>query len=124
MAKEIILVGIGGFAGSILRYLVSVFMIQYCAGSILPAGTFTVNAIGSFLIGILLATTGGSGWYYLCVTGFCGGFTTFSTFSAEVVNLLRASHYGQSLLYIAASIIVCALAAWGGMMLGQRCIIK
>ena len=120
MIKEAILVGIGGFVGSISRYLVSMAMIGWLPGAVLPAGTFTVNAVGSFLIGLFLAVIGEGSWYYLCITGFCGGFTTFSTFSAELVGMLRSAHYGQSILYIIASIVICLAAAWLGMYSGNR----
>ncbi len=122
MLREALLVGIGGFAGSVSRYLVSGAMATLHAPFSLPLGTFTVNAAGSLLIGLLLALLDRSGWYYLCVVGFCGGFTTFSTFSAEVVQMIRSAHYLQSLLYIAASVTLCAVMVWAGLLVGEKTI--
>jgi CrcB protein len=97
MIREIITVGLGGAAGSIVRYLVSYGLL---AGHTLlgfPAGTFTVNAAGSLVIGFLLALAPSASASQLLVVGFCGGFTTFSTFSADAVRLLRAGDYGGRL---------------------------
>lgn len=83
MIRELIAVGIGGAAGSAARYAISCWML---AGHTLlgfPAGTFAVNAAGSLLIGILLESLSSAAAGWLLVTGFCGGFTTFSTFSAD-----------------------------------------
>lgn len=123
MIKEVILVGIGGFAGSALRYLVSSAIIGTGLNSALPLGTFTVNTAGSLLIGVVLALTssvGASGLYFLCAVGFCGGFTTFSTFSAEALALLRAGNFTIASLYIALSVVTCVGATWLGMIIGER----
>ena len=93
MIRELLAVGCGGAAGSIVRYLLSGGIM---AGQTLlgfPAGTFTVNAAGSLLIGILLEATSSETLGWLLIVGFCGGFTTFSTFSADAVRLLRAECY-------------------------------
>ena len=118
MVKEILLVGTGGFAGSALRYLVSVAM----AGTqvFLPWGTFTVNAVGSLLIGFLMSVLGQGAWYFLLVAGFCGGFTTFSAFSAELFGMIRSGNYGQAGIYIVLSIVVCVAAVWLGMLIGGK----
>ena len=110
MLREALLVGIGGFAGSVSRYLVSGAMATLNAPFSLPLGTFTVNAAGSLLIGLLLALLDR------------GGFTTFSTFSAEVVQMIRSAHYLQSLLYIAASVALCAVMVWAGLLVGEKTI--
>ena len=107
MIREIITVGLGGAAGSIVRYLVSYGLL---AGHTLlgfPAGTFTVNAAGSLVIGFLLALAPSASASQLLVVGFCGGFTTFSTFSADAVRLLRAGDYGPAAAYVALSVAVC-----------------
>lgn len=118
MIKEVLLVGMGGFVGSVLRYLVSVAMSGSVTG-ILPWATFTVNGVGSLLIGIFLAVAGQGSWYFLLVAGFCGGFTTFSAFSAELFAMVRGGNYGQAGIYIVASVAVCILAVWLGMTLGK-----
>ena len=83
MIRELLAVGCGGAAGSIVRYLLSGGIM---AGQTLlgfPAGTFTVNAAGSLLIGILLEATSSETLGWLLIVGFCGGFTPFLTFLAR-----------------------------------------
>ena len=82
MIRELFAVGLGGAAGSIVRYMLSVWLLGGHTLLGFPAGTFTVNAAGSLLIGILLETTNSAAAGWLLIAGFCGGFTTFSTFSA------------------------------------------
>ena len=118
MIRELLAVGFGGAAGSIARYLLSGGML---AGQTLfgfPAGTFTVNALGSLLIGVLLEATESQTLGWLLIVGFCGGFTTFSTFSADAVRLLRAECYGPAALYIGSSVVVCIAFAALGMWMG------
>lgn len=118
MIRELVAVGFGGAAGSIARYLLSSGMM---AGHTLlgfPAGTFTVNALGSLLIGVLLEATESETLGWLLIIGFCGGFTTFSTFSADAVRLLRAECYGPAALYIGLSAAVCIAFAGLGMWIG------
>ena len=118
MIRELIAVGFGGAAGSIVRYLLSGGIL---AGQTLlgfPAGTFTVNAAGSLLIGILLESLSSAAAGWLLVTGFCGGFTTFSTFSADTVRLLRAGCYNAAAIYVALSVAVCIVFAALGMWIG------
>ncbi|WP_418992143.1 fluoride efflux transporter CrcB [Alistipes sp.] len=121
MIRELLTVGAGGAAGSIARYLVATGLL---AGHTLwgfPAGTFAVNAAGSLLIGVLLATLRTETAVWLLVVGFCGGFTTFSTFSADTVRLLRAASYAPAAAYITLSVAVCvaftALGLWTGTLL-------
>ena len=118
MIRELMAVGFGGAAGSIVRYLLSGGIL---AGQTLlgfPAGTFTVNAAGSLLIGILLEASVSETLGWLLIVGFCGGFTTFSTFSADTVRLLRAGCYNAAAIYVALSVAVCivfaALGMWNG----------
>ena len=118
MIRELMTVGFGGAAGSIVRYLLSGGIL---AGQTLlgfPAGTFTVNAAGSLLIGILLETISSAAAGWLLVAGFCGGFTTFSTFSADTVRLLRAGCYNAAAIYVALSVAVCIVFAALGMWIG------
>lgn len=118
MIRELMTVGFGGTAGSIVRYLLSGGIL---AGQTLlgfPAGTFTVNAAGSLLIGILLEASVSETLGWLLIVGFCGGFTTFSTFSADTVRLLRAGCYNAAAIYVALSVAVCIVFAALGMWIG------
>ena len=118
MIRELMTVGFGGAAGSIVRYLLSGGIL---AGQTLlgfPAGTFTVNAAGSLLIGILLEASVSETLGWLLIVGFCGGFTTFSTFSADTVRLLRAGCYNAAAIYVALSVAVCVVFAALGMWIG------
>lgn len=118
MIRELMTVGFGGAAGSIVRYLLSGGIL---AGQTLlgfPAGTFTVNAAGSLLIGILLEASVSETLGWLLIVGFFGGFTTFSTFSADTVRLLRAGCYNAAAIYVALSVAVCIVFAALGMWIG------
>ena len=118
MIRELMAVGFGGAAGSIVRYLLSGGLL---AGQTLlgfPAGTFTVNAAGSLLIGILLEASVSETLGWLLIVGFCGGFTTFSAFSADTVRLLRAGCYNAAAVYVALSVAVCIVFAALGMWIG------
>ena len=117
MIRELLAVGCGGAAGSIVRYLLygGIMAGQKQLG--LPAGTFTVNAAGSLLIGILLEATSSETLGWLLIVGFCGGFTTFSTFSADAVRLLRAECYTAA-AYVGLSVAVCIVFAAAGMWIG------
>lgn len=118
MIRELMTVGFGGAAGSIVRYLLSggILARQTLLG--FPAGTFTVNAAGSLLIGILLEASVSETLGWLLIVGFCGGFTTFSTFSADTVRLLRAGCYNAAAIYVALSVAVCIVFAALGMWIG------
>lgn len=118
MIHELIAVGFGGAAGSIVRYLLSggILAGQTLLGFL--AGTFTVNAAGSLLIGILLEASVSETLGWLLIVGFCGGFTTFSTFSADTVRLLRAGCYNAAAIYVALSVAVCIVFAALGMWIG------
>ncbi len=120
MIRELFCVGLGGAIGSMARYALSSWML---GGQLLlgfPLGTFTVNAVGSLLIGFLLQTLSSSTWSWLLVVGLCGGFTTFSTFSADTVRLLRAGDYGPAVWYVVLSVCVCLIFTALGMLLGSQ----
>ena len=118
MIRELFAVGLGGAAGSIVRYMLSVWLLGGHTLLGFPAGTFTVNAAGSLLIGILLEASVSETLGWLLIVGFCGGFTTFSTFSADTVRLLRAGCYNAAAIYVALSVAVCIVFAALGMWIG------
>lgn len=119
MTKAILLVGLGGGVGSILRYLTSVVATKYFQSNF-PLGTFAVNVLGCLIIGILIGLfdkqqLSSSDIRLLFITGFCGSFTTFSAFAAENINLFHSGHSLTALLYIGASVFVSLFFVWLGM---------
>ena len=117
MIRNILLVALGGSVGSVLRYLLSNINTSF------PWGTFTVNILGSLLIGLLVGFAGkgvlSPEMKLLLVTGFCGGFTTFSTFANESFVMMKAGDVLLTALYVGASVVIGILAVWGGMMLSN-----
>ncbi len=116
--KDFLLVFIGSGAGGALRYLVS-RVSAALVSTPFPLGTFVVNMVGCLLIGWLSALPAGRGWLspaarLLLATGFCGGFTTFSTFMKEGDGLLAAHMPLLSIAYVAASIGLGLAAVWVG----------
>jgi CrcB protein len=117
MLKDIIFVGLGGFAGSALRYVVG----RVLNGGF-PWGTLAVNVVGCFLIGVLyaLAERGNLASPHLrllLMAGFCGGFTTFSAFMNENLIMLRGGEFLPFALYTAGSILSGLVAVWFGYLL-------
>jgi len=116
MIKEIICVGIGGGIGSIFRYLTSFYSQKIFPGDY-PWGTFLVNMIGCLVIGLLLGLIEKERMLFpqmrqLLIVGFCGGFTTFSSFAAENIRLIQSGQLMLVLLYTTASVLL-GLAAVG-----------
>jgi CrcB protein len=114
--RILLIIGAGGSLGSIARYL-SQQGISKVLPVIFPFGTFAVNIVGCFLIGIFyaLADRGNAitpEWRFFFATGFCGGFTTFSTFSYEAFNLLKEEQYFFLSLYTCLSVIIGILATF------------
>ncbi len=118
MMKQLFLVFIGGGTGSIARYLLSKVWNTSTTG--IPYGTFTANILGSLIIGLILGwaiknNTLSSNTTLLLATGFCGGFTTFSTFAYENHNFIKSGDLMQFAIYAIASFAVGILAVFGGM---------
>ena len=115
------LIALGGAAGSVLRYLLG-GRVQHFAPHGFPVGTFAVNVLGCLFIGVLARVflnmqTAGQ-WRALLMVGFCGGFTTFSTFSIETVGLIEGGEYTRALTYIAGSVLLCIMATFVGLAVG------
>lgn len=118
MFKQLILIGTGGFFGSIARYLVSRLTARVDWFSI-PLGTLTVNIAGSFLIGLLIGISEKSPllsveWRMFLMVGLCGGFTTFSSFTGENLMLMRNGQFFSLFLYTGLSILLGFAAVYFG----------
>lgn len=118
--KQLILVFIGGGFGSVLRYLIGKFLNSSQTG--IPYGTFVANILGSLFIGIILGyaaknETLSQNHTLLLATGFCGGFTTFSTFAYENHLFLKSGDFTSFAFYTIASFVVGFLAVFAGMFL-------
>jgi CrcB protein len=112
--KNILLVLAGSAAGGSVRYITSL-MIQLKNTTQFPLGTFLINLIGCFIIGMIYAIASrnastGSDIKLLLATGFCGGFTTFSAFAFENLELFKSGQYLTALLYIILSVVLGILA--------------
>ncbi|MFD1064029.1 fluoride efflux transporter CrcB [Winogradskyella litorisediminis] len=117
--KSALLVFLGGGIGSVLRYLIGKWLNSSQTG--IPYGTFLANIIGSFLIGIIIGLfikqQLNEQQTLLLATGFCGGFTTFSTFAYENHMFLKSGDFTSFALYTIGSFIVGFLAVFGGIYL-------
>jgi CrcB protein len=116
--RPLLFVGIGGGIGSIFRYLLSVFVGRHVP-IVFPLGTFLVNISGCFLIGIFYSfatkyTGFNAEWRLFLITGICGGYTTFSTFSYDGLILLRQGSNLSFLLYMIGSVVLGLLATFAG----------
>ncbi|MFA6403522.1 MAG: fluoride efflux transporter CrcB [Salinivirgaceae bacterium] len=118
MLKILLIIGSGSFIGGVSRYLTS----RYIHNSILsafPFGTFAVNILGSFLIGLFYGMSERGGlmndeWRIFLTVGFCGGFTTFSTFSNENLSMLRDGNFFYVALYAGLSVFLGLMATYLG----------
>jgi len=115
MIKNILLIGLGGGIGSMCRYWASLLLLNKS----FPVVTLLINISGSFIIGLVAAYALKNEWFaanwkLFLATGICGGFTTFSAFSLENLQLLQQGKYLWALLYIAASIVLGLIATFFG----------
>ncbi len=115
---KLFLIAIGGAIGSTGRYLASTFVNRFTQTAVFPWGTFAVNASGSFIIGLLWAL-GEANFIstpmrFFLFIGLLGGYTTFSSFSVEAMNLFRSGEAGMALGYILLSNITCVALSFAG----------
>jgi CrcB protein len=121
MLKTILLVGTGGFIGSVMRYLVQVF-VEKGLMSTFPYGTLIANVAGSFIIGMVfaLAEKGSllsAEWRIFLAVGVCGGFTTFSSFAYNNFTMLKEGATGQFFWNVGGSLFLGILAVYLGIIL-------
>ncbi len=122
---ETLLVALGGALGSVARYWVGIWAAPVSRG--LPVGTIGINIAGSFLIGFVGTLTLAHGRHpwpegarIFVMVGFCGGFTTFSSFSLQTFDLLRGGAWGRALLNVGVSVVLCLAAVAAGHAVGSH----
>ncbi len=118
LIKAMLIAGSGGFLGTCCRFLVGKLCSNYIHG-VFPWGTFTVNIVGSFIIGVLFGMAEryqliSTNMNLLLITGFCGGFTTFSSLSHDMLTLLQNREWLIFILYTALTFIGGVLLVWAG----------
>lgn len=123
MLKTILLVGSGGFIGSVARYFVSRLNLTISMYGI-PVGTLIVNVSGSLLLGFLAGLTIRNifltqEWRLFLMVGICGGFTTFSTFTAENLQLVQNGQYSNALIYTFVSLLLGFAGVYLGFILSK-----
>lgn len=122
--SQLLCVGVGGFLGSIARYLLGSWAQRIANNHWFPFGTLSVNSLGCLLIGLLAGyfSTGkldSENWRLFLITGVLGGFTTFSAFSFETLYLFRSMHQMGALLNILLNVTVSLLAVTAGYCLSK-----
>ena len=121
MLRTILIVGTGGFIGSVMRYLVQ-FYVEKGMSSTFPLGTLIANIVGSFVIGMVFALVEkgnllSSEWRVFLSVGICGGFTTFSAFAYNNFIMIKEHSYGQLLFNLGGNIFLGILAVYLGIIL-------
>ena len=122
--RGLLLVGVGGFVGSVARYLLGAWVHATLPRLAFPVGTLAVNALGCFVIGILAALfeakqLASPGVRLFVMVGLLGGFTTFSSFAAETLALANDTLFAKALLNIAAQVLLGLAAVWLGYLIGR-----
>jgi CrcB protein len=121
--QRTLLVALGGLVGCVARYWLG-GTVQRMAGETFPSGTLVVNVLGSMLIGLVMTLSLERGLVnddvrILLTTGFCGGFTTMSTFSWETVALLREDQWVLALGNAGGTLVACLAAVWLGVVVAR-----
>lgn len=122
MLSTLSLVALGGAIGASLRYLCGVAMMRVTGTGDFPVAILSVNIVGSFLMGIFVVAAAQKGLTHLSpfvMTGVLGGFTTFSAFSLETVNLIERGQIGSAALYVALSVALSILGLMAGLLLAR-----
>lgn len=122
--QQIMVVAFAGAIGCVLRFILAQNIQQYFTRSF-PLGILVVNVLGCWLMGFLATLflerfNVSANWRIAILVGFLGGFTTFSSFSIDTINLLQIGEYDKAFLYIFLSVCLCLLATWLGMVLGRN----
>jgi len=122
MILNCLFVGLGGFVGSVLRYLVSLVPLEHESG--FPLVTLGINVLGAFLLGLIMTAAGRSSGLdartlLFLKVGVCGGFTTFSPFALEAHGLLSGGKPLVAMLYMILSVVLCVFAIYGASVLAQ-----
>ena len=118
----LLFIGMGGFFGAILRFLVSGW-VQKVSGSFFPYGTLSVNVLGSLLIGflaMLFEDVVAPEWKAFAVTGFLGALTTFSTFSYETLVMVQGGEFLRALSNMVVNVFTCLFATFLGVAIYMR----
>jgi CrcB protein len=119
MLMRILVVALGGAIGSAMRYVLGIGLTAVTREAWLPVSTFAVNVVGSFAIGLLMASWPEPSLLRLAVTtGLLGGFTTYSAFNLETLELARHGQVPLALGYVVATVVTCLVAGWIGVRIG------
>lgn len=119
--RIVLVIALGGALGSVARYGMQTFFFKTFP-LVFPLGTFLVNLLGCLLIGMFYALAEKGNiltpeWRLFLTTGFCGGFTTFSTFAFESVNLIKSTHFLDLALYVLGSVILGVIGVYLGILI-------